>query len=536
MKKLSERKRKWIERTVANNRSYKLYLYNRLIIILALIFLQVVLYGAMLFLVTYNSKIALALQIVLLVVEFLSLLYLVNGSDRPSMKTSWIILILVAPVIGVPAYLLYGEGRPTWRMNKKIEEAKAENVEIFLETCGEMPALESENRSDAVCRYLMKYGSFPVYGDGEVDYYKCGEDAFPVILEELKKAKKFILLDYFIVEHGKMWNEMLKILLEKAETGVQIRMIYDDFGCMTTLPPKYEKYLESLHKNVRCMTFNAIVPVFAVRMNNRDHRKILVVDGKVGFTGGINLADEYINEKERFGYWKDGVVRLKGSAVNSMTVMFFNFWNAFRKDKEDLRKYLVKEENGHTMSALKEGGLRLQPYDDSPIDKVSVAETVYLDIINRAKKYVYIFTPYLILDDSMRYALSLAARRGVDVRIVVPGIPDKKVVYRLTRANYALLQKAGVQIYEYTPGFIHSKCMVSDDECAVVGTVNFDYRSLYHHFENAVYFANCDAVADVKRDCEETFALSRLCENGYPKRNVLGRVIDSVLRVFETLF
>lgn len=536
MRKLSERKKEWIERTVSNDRSYKTYLYNRFIIILFLIFLQVVLSGTMAFLFAYNSEMAFVAQVTLFIVEMLMLLYLVNKSERPSMKMSWIILILVVPVIGVPAYLLYGEGRPTWRMNRKIEKVKAKNVKIFCETLGEMPELEGDDRGDAVCRYLMKYASFPVYGEGDVNYYKCGEDAFPVILEELKRAEKFILLDYFIVEHGKMWNEMLKILLEKAELGVQIRMIYDDFGCMTTLPPRYEKYLESLHENIRCMTFNNIIPVLAVRMNNRDHRKILVVDGKVGFTGGINIADEYINEKERFGYWKDGVVRLQGGAVNSMTMMFFNFWNAFRSDKEDLHNYLGSDKNGGTRSALKEGGMRIQPYDDSPIDNVSVAETVYLDVIHRARKYIYIFTPYLILDDSMRYALISAAMRGVDVRIVVPGIPDKKIVYRLTRANYGLLQKGGVKIYEYTPGFIHSKCVVCDDECAVVGTVNLDYRSLYHHFENAVYFANCDAVADVKRDCEETFAISKLCELGYPKRNVFGRAVDSLLRVFETLF
>ncbi len=536
MKKLSKRKKRWIERTVANNRSYKLYLYNRLIVILLLIAGQLVAYGLLLFLLAYNSQAGIIVQIVVAALEIVALLYLVSSSDRLSMKVSWIILMLIAPVFGVPTYLLYGEGRPTRGMNKRIEKAKVENEEVFLKLCGEFPAVEGENRNDGVCRYLTKYGRFPVYGAGEVDYFKCGEDAFPVILEELKKAERFILLDYFIVEHGKLWNSILEILLEKAMQGVQVRMIYDDFGCMTTLPPRYEQYLESLHDNIRCMTFNSIIPVFAVRMNNRDHRKIMVIDGKVGFTGGINLADEYINEKVRFGYWKDSVLRIKGNAVNSLTVQFFNFWNAFRKDGEGLENYLRSNENEGGKSALTENGMRLQPYDDSPIDKISVAETVYLDIINRSKKYVYIFTPYLVLDDSMRMALIMAATRGVDVRIVVPGIPDKKIVYRLTRANYGILQRAGVKLYEYTPGFLHAKSIVSDDECAVVGTVNFDYRSLYHHFENAVYFANCDAVMDVKRDCEETFATAKLCEKGYPKRTLVGRSFDCVLRVFETLF
>jgi cardiolipin synthase len=302
------------------------------------------------------------------------------------------------------------------------------------------------------------------------------------------------------------------------------------------LPPRYDEYLEGLHKNIRCMAFNAVIPIVAVRMNNRDHRKIMVIDGKVGFTGGVNLADEYVAEKVKYGYWKDSVIRIKGEAVNSMTKMFFDFWNAFRTDKEDLVKYLFFPSKEGGRDALKDDAMRLQPYDDSPLDKISVGETVYLDIIHSAKTYAYIFTPYLILDDQMRTALCLAAMRGVDVRIVVPGVPDKKIVYRLTRANYEILLRAGVKIYEYTPGFLHAKSIVSDDECAVVGTINFDYRSFYHHFENAVYFANCDAVMDVKRDCEETFVLSKLCEKGYPKRSLIGKSVDAVLRVFETLF
>ncbi len=535
MKKLSERRQKWIERTVANHRSYKLYLYNRIGIMLLLIVAQIVGYAALLYLFAHDSAIGLTVQAVVAILEIAVLFYLIGSADRPSMKTSWIILILVTPIIGVPSYLLYGNGRPTRRMNKKLETAKAENERAFLETCGEFPSIESENRSDGICRYLTNYGRFSVYAEGEVDYYKCGEEAFPVILEELKKAKKFILLDYFIIEPGKLWNEIFKILLERAALGVQVRIIYDDFGCSITLPPKYVDYLESLNENIRAMRFNDIIPVFAIHLNNRDHRKIMVIDGKVGFTGGINLADEYINEKSPFGYWKDTVLRIKGESVNSLTKMFFDFWNAFKKEKEDLREYLIPKQNKGGMSALTEGGMRLQPYDDSPIDKISVAETVYLDVINRAKNYVYIFTPYLVLDDQLRGALIQAAMRGVDVRIVVPGIPDKQIVYRVTRANYELLLLAGVKIYEYTPGFIHAKSIVSDDECAVVGTVNFDYRSLYHHFENAVYLAGCSAVMDVRRDCEETFAVSKLCERGYPKRTLFGRFLDCVLRVFETL-
>lgn len=534
MKKLSARKKKWIERTVANNRSYKLYLYNRFLTFLLLVLAQI---GGLIFLAylfVYNSRMAIVTQATVGVLQILVLLYLLNKNERPSTKLNWILLILILPIVGVPSYLLYGEGRPTRKMNQKIALAKEENARGMEEVCGVAELEEVNNRSESIGRYLNLYGGYPAYFDGTVEYFKSGEELFPVMLAELEKAEKFILLDYFIISHGKMWNSILERLLKKAEEGVQIRIIYDDFGCMMTLPPDYDRYLESLHKNIRCMTFNNVVPIFTVRMNNRDHRKIFVVDGRVAITGGINLADEYIGEKKRFGYWKDTGVRITGPSVQSFIQMFFYVWNAFRSDKEDIRGYISSVKDGGRC-ATKDTKLRIQPYDDSPLDGISAGETVYLDIIHRATKYVYIFTPYLVLDDSMRGALCMAAARGVDVRIVTPGIPDKKMVFRLTRANYGMLMKAGVKIYEYTPGFIHAKSMVSDDECAVVGTINLDYRSLYLHFENAVYFSGCDAVLDVKRDAEETFAVSRLCTAEDIKRGVIGRVIDSLLRVFETL-
>ena len=299
---------------------------------------------------------------------------------------------------------------------------------------------------------------------------------------------------------------------------------------MMSLPPKYGAYLESLHENIRAMSFNSVVPILAVRMNNRDHRKILVIDGKVAFTGGINIADEYINEKSRFGYWKDSALKITGSAVGSFTQMFFYLWNAFYKRKEDIKEYLLPVENEKCG-----GQVRVQPYDDSPLDNIRVGESVYMNLINRAKKSLYIFTPYLILDDYMRAALCQAALRGVEVRIVTPAVPDKKLIFRMTRANYGILLKAGVKIYEYTPGFIHAKSMLCDEETAVVGTINLDYRSLYFHFENAVYFSGCEAVKDLKRDCEATFEVSKQCTAENTKRNVFGRLIDALLRVFETL-
>ncbi|MBR2646529.1 MAG: cardiolipin synthase [Clostridia bacterium] len=532
MKKLSERKKKWIERTVANDRSYKVFLYNRFVVFLLSALLQLVVYIVFSFSLVYDSKWAMIAQIIVLVLEIVFVLYIISRHERPSTRLNWIILIMLVPFFGVPMYFFNGEGRPARKINAKIQRAKKENDEKIREKFGKEELPLSSERKDAVCSYLQRYAEYPVYTDGDVEYYKSGEEMFPQMLLELKKAEKFILVEYFIIAHGKMWNSILKILVEKAMQGVQVRIIYDDFGCMMTLPPKYERYLESLHENIKCMTFNNVVPLFAVRMNNRDHRKILVVDGKVAFTGGINLADEYIAEKVRFGYWKDTGIKITGNAVRSFTEMFFYMWNAFRTDKEDVNAYLLPL---LPMPTAQETSLRIQPYDDSPLDKVSVGETVYLDMITRASKYVYVFTPYLILNDFLRAALCQAAMRGVDVRIVTPGIPDKKVTFRLTRANYQMLLKAGVKIYEYTPGFIHAKSMVCDDESAVVGTINLDYRSLYLHFENAVYFSDCKAVADLKRDCEETFAVSKLCTLENTKQGIFGRLVDSVLRVFETL-
>ena len=534
MKKLTVKQKLWIERTIANDRSYKLYLYNRLFLFIFLALANLV--GTIFFflLLAYNSSIGMAVQLSVWVLSGLAILHLIGKTKSASIKLSWILLILILPVVGFPMYLLYGEGRPTRWMDRKIRLAKEENQKQFEEVYGKQESAEIKSREDAISRYLHEYAHYPVYDNGDIEYYKSGEELFPVMLEELEKAERFILLDYFIIAHGKMWNSILEILLRKAALGVQVRMIYDDFGCMVTLPPRYDRYLEELHGNIKCITFNNVVPLFAVRMNHRDHRKIMVIDGKVAFTGGVNIADEYIAEKVRFGYWKDSGVKISGAPVASFTKMFFDLWNAFRKDKEELKNYLVPYKDGG-MSAVN-GKKCIQPYDDSPLDKVSVAEAVYVDMIQKASKYVYIFTPYLVLDDYMRITLIHAAMRGVDVRIVTPGVPDKKTVYRLTRANYEGLIKAGVKIYEYTPGFIHAKSVVSDDTCAVVGTINFDYRSLYHHFENAVYFTDKEAVAAVKLDCEETFALSKPCSLKYPKRGIIGRLFDAVLRVFETMF
>ena len=350
------------------------------------------------------------------------------------------------------------------------------------------------------------------------------------MLAALESAEHFIFLEYFIIEEGHMFHQIEDILEKKVKEGVEVRLIYDDVGCIGTLPPRYYKQLQK--KGIKCAAFNPFRPLLSVIMNNRDHRKIFVVDGAVGFTGGINLADEYINEVKRFGYWKDTGVRIEGEAVWSLTSMFLSMWNYIVHSTEDYSRFMPAQ---HQKAPFENDGF-VQPYGDSPLDHESVGENIYLNIINRAKNYVYIFTPYLIIDHEMLTALCNAAKDGVDVRIVTPGIPDKKMIFLLTQSYYAPLIQSGVKIYQYTPGFIHAKCFVCDDEIATVGSVNLDFRSLYLHFECGVFFYRSAVVAQVKEDCLNTFVCSEqmtaeFCRN----RPVPVRLLQSVLRLLAPL-
>ena len=523
MKKLSQRQKKWIERTVANDRSYKILVYNRFLVCALAFLVQVALFVLSL---SVFGSVGWVVELAVGVCSVGFVLCLISENDYRPAKVSWIILILAFPLVGVTAYFLYGNGNSTRRLKARYAAATA--------SLGELPQDESalkaeteKGRNGQLSSFLSARGA-PVYADGDVEYFPTGKAAFLSMKTALENATDYILMEYFIVAGGKMWKETLELLLKKAAQGVKIKIIYDDFGSILLLPPRYALYLESLHENVQCLAFNPVRPVFSMQTNHRDHRKILVVDGKVAFTGGMNIADEYVDEKKRFGYWKDSAVKLTGSPVRSLVYAFLQTWKAYKDADCDSAPYLQSVQSSAPCKGC------IQPFIDGPTDDEWFGETVYLDIIHRAKEYVYITTPYLVLDDAMRLALSAAAKRGVDVRIVTPAIPDKKMVYRLTRANYGALLKAGVKIYEYTPGFIHAKNVVSDGY-AVVGTINFDYRSFYHHFENAVYFSHAGAIEQVKRDVEETLAVSRQRTLENYKRSGLGQIVDSLLRLIEPL-
>ena len=362
--------------------------------------------------------------------------------------------------------------------------------------------------------------------DGDVAYFKLGEDMYASMLKDMERAQSFIFFEYFIVGQGQMWDGMKEILIRKAQEGLDVRVMYDDLGSLMVLPKGFKAELES--QGVKVVTFNPMVPYLALGMNNRDHRKILVIDGDVAYNGGINIADEYINVDSKLGHWKDTGLRLEGDGVANLTLMFLSVWDACRKEQTDIAAYLPKK-------SVRAKGY-VQPFSDSPLDEELISENLYMDILWNAKDYVYIFTPYLIIDHEMTLALTMAAKRGVDVRIVVPKIPDKKAVYTLTESYFRPLLEAGVRLYRYTPGFIHAKSYLADDKVGVVGTINMDYRSLYLHFECGTFLYEVEALKDLKQDYEETFAVSEEVHLKELGEGLLKRTGQAVLRVLSPLF
>ncbi|NLC66167.1 MAG: cardiolipin synthase [Clostridium sp.] len=465
-----------------------------------------------------------------IVLSIIVVLYIVSDSMNPAYKIAWIIPILLLPIFGGLFYIFFGGNKVSKKEKNRMNYIVTKMNSILIPQKGIMKTLESENIIAAnQSRYLQNSAYGPLYKNEGTEYFSLGEYKFKRLKEELKNAKEFIFLEYFIISEGKMWNEILEILLEKVNEGVDIRVIYDDFGSVLTLPYKYDKILEDM--GIKCEIFNPLRPFLSPRLNNRDHRKIAIIDGKVGFTGGINLADEYINEIDRFGHWKDSAIMISGEPVWSLTVMFLSMWDYLRGIDEDFNKF--KNEN-HFIGKDKHG--YVQPYTDSPLDDETVGEIVYLNLINKANKYVYITTPYLIIDNEIVVALTSAAKSGIDVRIITPHHPDKLYVHAVTKSFYKVLIEAGVKVYEYTPGFIHAKNFVVDDEYGVVGTINMDYRSLYLHFECGVWMHKTDSVVAMREDFLNTIKVSEKISyevatniKWYTK---LGR---SILRVFSPL-
>ena len=506
-------------------------LFGRAIILLVAFFIQIAL---IIFVVLEFQRYFFYFYLIGILFSILILLFLINSNMNPSYKIAWIIPIMLFPQLGWIFYALFSSGRFSKVTKKKQKRYYAKHIDdlsrVILKDKNILHKLEKE---DIVAmrqvKYLIDYGESQVFENRESKYFKIGEDYYKALLEELEKAEKFIFMEYFIISEGKMWNNILEILKRKVKEGVEVRIIYDDFGCIMTLPKNYDKYLEGF--GIKCSIFNPANLIFTVIYNNRTHRKITVIDGKVAFTGGINLADEYINEIERFGHWKDTGILIKGEGVWGFTVMFLNIWKFLRKVDKNFLQYKVE----YDYEDLDSDGY-IVPFSDSPLDREIVSSNVFTSLINNATKYIYINTPYLIIDYEMTSALCMAAKKGVDVRIVTPFIPDKKTVFEVTRSNYQTLIESGVKIYEYTPGFIHAKSFVVDDKFAVIGSINLDYRSLYLHFECGVWIYKSKTILDMKEDYLKTLEQCSIytLEQCY-KTSHIKKLLRSVLQIFAPL-
>lgn len=450
-----------------------------------------------------------ALTIVLRVLSVAVIIYLVNKSGSAT-KITWIILVMALPAFGVLLYLFVQLDIGHRYANRRVQESILSTVQYVPRQTELMARLRTElPEVHNLAEYTLRSGDYPVYENTAVTYYPMGQDKIGALIEALQSAEHFIFLEYFIIEEGDVWGRILKILEEKVRAGVEVRVLYDGTCTFYRLPYGYPKRMEAL--GIRCKMFAPLRPLVSTYYNNRDHRKIAVIDGRVGFTGGVNLADEYANLVSVYGVWKDTAVRLEGEAVRSLTLMFLQMWGMDERepDTDSYGRYL-----NVPLRPLPGAGGYVLPYADSPLDDERVGECVYLDILNHAERYVRIMTPYLILDETMVMALTFAAKRGVDVELILPHVPDKKFAFALAKGHYRELLDAGVKIYEYTPGFVHAKVFVSDDRKAVVGTINLDYRSLYLHFEDAVYLYDCPCIKDIVADYDATRAQSQIVTHG----------------------
>lgn len=505
-------------------------IFSRVFTIGFIIFIQVV------FLLFLMFEFQLAFRIVrvfFILITISQIVSIINSNKNTAYKMAWIIPMVALPTFGGMVYFVAGGKRPGRFLRKRMDKSESHSQKFKPDCSVTLYEIEKQDLCmKNIFGYIDRMG-YPVYKKSDVCYYPLGEYNFPVMLEELRNAKHYIFLEYFIIADGYMWNSILDVLKDKASRGLDVRLIYDDVGCISLLPNNYPKTLESY--GIKCIKFNPFRPVLSSVANNRDHRKIMVIDGHTGFTGGINLADEYINRIERFGHWKDDGIMLKGDAVWNLTEMFLSTWNALRRTEWDFSPYFP-DRYIDEISVMPQGDGYICPYGDTPLDDEPTSENVYLSIINKAQRYIYITTPYLIISAEMTRALTLAAKRGVDVRIITPGIPDKKTVFQATRSYYPALIRNGVKIYEYSKGFVHCKNVVVDDEIATVGTVNFDFRSLYLHFENGCLFYKSSIISQVKEDFLDTqqygnqIVLEENLNVGF-----FRRIYYAVLRLFSPL-
>ncbi len=511
-------------------------LFSPAVISIVLIALQLALLVLIfVYLDTYVWIAQLVLELAAIPVAFIA----VNSRMDNNYKIAWLFFIILLPLFGIIFYLIFANKKFSKKKLRTLKDT-SDMINSVLSSSDKANVIDQIDREKdgdcyAIAQYVQNTSNSKIFTNTKTTYYKWGEEGFEVIKEKLQAAKHSIFLEFFIIDYGKMWDETLEILKAKAQEGVDVRVIYDDVGCLGLLPRSYPKELEKY--GIKCFDFNKMRPIVDIRMNNRNHRKLLIIDGYIGFTGGFNFADEYINEKVRFGKWKDNVIMLEGDAVFDMSALFMTDWLYNDKKKrgfDDYSEYLPSK-YGDT-EEFKKGEGYVLPYASFPYTFESAGLNVYLNIIARAKKYLYISTPYLIPNKEIENAIKLSAKSGVDVRILVPGIPDKKTVNQVTKSYYRTLLESGVKIYEYTPGFNHAKMFIADDSMATVGSINLDYRSMFLHLENGTFLYKTSCLADIKDDFNECFNVSKVVTLEQVKKTnpfvVFSRL---VLKIFAPL-
>ncbi len=502
-------------------------LFRRRMFVALILLIQLAIFLILLYSGSIYSK---ALSLLFSAISLGVSLHIVIRKDKSGYKLTWVFIILLFPVFGGLFYLLIHVQSSNKRFTKKLDKIENVSRDLYTMPCDRIAEANEDipERSRQIA-YLQNTAGFPVYRKTQTEFLPSGERMLEVLLEELNKAEKYIFMEFFIIEEGVMWNSILNVLKDKAKQGVEVRLLYDDMGCFLRLPADYPKQLAQY--GIKCTVFNPFRPLLATIQNNRDHRKIAVIDGVCAITGGVNLADEYINAIEKFGVWKDSALLLRGEAAWSFTLTFLRMWALSQGVSEEYIKFYPWNVN---RCKVPDDGWVI-PYADSPLDYENVGEGVYLDMISSARKYLYICTPYLVVDDNMIEELSRAAKSGVDVRIITPRKWDKWYVHMTTRSYYRDLIAAGVRIYEYSEGFIHSKTFVSDDETAVVGTINMDFRSLYLHFECAVWMCKSSAVTQVKDEFVGTLDICEEITAEGCRYNFLIRLIQNIFRLFAPL-
>ncbi len=482
--------------------------------------------GILLLIVLKFTEYFLPFQLASILLGVICGIMIIRNNSNPAYKIAWLFPMIAFPIFGAVMYLVFGSHSLSKRKRAKMDMIDEKQKELI--TSFDPGVTVDDEDANRQVLYLRYAGNVPVYKNSYSKFLPSGETKLDALLAELEKAEAYIFMEYFIIREGDMWDRALDIMKKKAAVGVDVRIIYDDFGCLTSLEKNYPKQLAKY--GIKCKVFNKIAPELSPRLNNRDHRKICVIDGKVGFTGGINFSDEYINKKRRCGHWKDTAVMIKGKAVTSLLVMFLGMWEFLTGEKEKTENYY--DDN----TDLSDGEGYVIPYSDNPLDGEPVGQNVYLNMINSAKKYIYITTPYLIIENVLTTALCNAAKSGIDVRIITPKIPDKQYVQDVTRSNYHELMQSGVKIFEYTPGFIHAKMFVCDDKYATIGTVNLDYRSLFLHFECGMWFYGCQTVFEIKQDILNTLQVCEKIPNDFvTEKSLPRRIIYMVAKAFAPL-